>query len=60
MLSIGHFFNSKRIAFLLRCTWNILWDSSYLGCQITLEKFKKTEIISSVTSENNAIQEKNL
>lgn len=36
------------------CTWNILNDRSYLGRKI-VNKFKKTEILSSLFSDHNNI-----
>ena len=47
---------SGRILFLLKCTQNILQDTSHLGSQMSLGKFTKIEIISSIFSDHNAIR----
>ena len=49
-------FKSNRIPFLLKCTWDILQDGSHLGHKSSLSKFKKTEIISSIFSDHNAMR----
>ena len=49
-------FKSNRIPFLLKCTWDILQDGSRLGHKSSLSKFKKTEIISSIFSDHNAMR----
>ena len=43
---------------LLKCSWNILQDRSYLGShhKSSLGKFKKSEIISSILSDHNAMR----
>ena len=46
----------RRIHLLLNCTWNILQDRPHLGSQIILSKFNKTEIISSIFSDHNAMR----
>ena len=57
--------NAEEYTFLLKCTWKILQDRPHLGSQIKHHKFNKTEIISSIFSDHNAIRlninyEKNL
>ena len=47
---------SGRIHFLLKCTQNILQDTSHLGSQMSLGKFTKIEIISSIFSDHNAMR----
>ena len=49
-------FKSNRIPFLLKCTWDILQDGSRLGHKSSLSKFKKTEIISSIFSDHDAMR----
>ena len=46
----------RRIHLLLNCTWNILQDRPHLGSQIILSKFNKTEIVSSIFSNHNAMR----
>ena len=46
---------NSRIYFLLKCSWNILQDRSYLGHKSSLGKFKKIEIVSSIFSDHNAM-----
>jgi len=44
------------IFIFLKCTWNILQDRSYPGPNSSLSKFLKTEIISSIISDHNAVR----
>ena len=46
----------RRIHLLLKCTWNILQEIHILGHTPNLTKFKKTEIISSIFSNHNAMR----
>ena len=50
------FIQNNRIHFLLKFSWNILQDRSYLGSQIEPGKFKKIEIISSISSNHNTMK----
>ena len=45
----------RRIHLLLKCTWNILQDRPQ-GHKSNLSKFKKTEIISNILSNHNAVR----
>ena len=55
LIDIYRTFHPKtRIHFLLKCSWNILQERSYLGSN--LGNFKKTENISSVFSDQNAMR----
>ena len=47
-------FQHSTIAILLKCTWNLSKDRQYVGTQIN--KFTKTEIISSVDSDQNDVK----
>ena len=48
--------NCSRIHILFKCTWNSLQDRSHAGHKASLGKFKKTEIISSIFSDHNAMR----
>lgn len=47
-------FQQSTIAILFKCTWNLPKDRPYIGTQIN--KFTKTEIISSVCSDQNDVK----
>ena len=47
---------SNRMYILFKCTQNILPDRSHLGHKTSLNKYKKTEIISSIFSEHNTMR----
>jgi len=45
-----------RIHFLFKCSWNVLQDRSYTRAQKILNKFKRTEIISSIFSDYSSMK----
>ena len=45
-----------RIYIFLKCTWNILKDWPHTGHKANLNKFKSTEIISSIFSDHNDVK----
>ena len=55
LLSSGHSFQ-RRVHLLLKCTWNIPRIDHILGHKSNLSKLKKTEIISSIFSDHNAMK----
>ena len=48
--------NSSRIHILLQHAWNILQDRSYIRHKTSLNKFKKTEIISGIFSDHKGLK----
>lgn len=48
--------NSNRMYFLVKPTWNILQDRSHIRPQNKSEHIKRTEIISTVFSDQNIIK----
>ena len=58
LIDIYRTFHPKngRMHFLLKCTWNILQDRSHLDHKLSLGKYKKIEILSSIFSDHNAMR----
>ena len=49
-------YKNCRIHILFKYTWNVLQDRSYARAQKILNKFKRTEIISSIFSDHNSMK----
>ena len=56
LISSGHFIQMQKNTSFLKCTWNILRIDHILGNKSDLSEFKKTEIISSIFSDHNAMR----
>ena len=57
LIDIYRIFHQKTTEYtFLKCSWNILQDTSYMGHKSSLSKFNKIEIISNIFSDYNALR----